>query len=205
MMIAMILFFAGMLLAYANGANDNFKGFATLWGSDSIEYRHALILSTIATVAGALLSLYVAGQLVSNFSGKGLVPDALVGAPAFLFCVALGAAITVMFATYFGFPISTTHAIIGGLVGAGMVKAPSAVNFSKLGTTFLLPMVSSPIVAITLAFGTYWLAKKVKVLCNVKSEVCVCVEPGVWRPVTPNGVTPSVALPAIHVETGSSV
>jgi len=38
-----------LFLAFNNGANDNFKGFATVWGSDTLSYRQALVLATLAT------------------------------------------------------------------------------------------------------------------------------------------------------------
>jgi inorganic phosphate transporter, PiT family len=47
-----LLVAAALFLAFSNGANDNFKGFATSWGSGSLSYRTALILSNGATLAG---------------------------------------------------------------------------------------------------------------------------------------------------------
>ena len=52
------------LLAYTNGANDNFKGVATLFGSGTCSYRQALAWATATTLAGSLLALYLAGGLV---------------------------------------------------------------------------------------------------------------------------------------------
>ena len=95
-MIIAGLFAAALFLAYANGANDNFKGVATLYGSNAASYRTALTLATIATVAGSLASVFLAQTLIKAFSGKGLVPDAVAATPEFLMAVALGAAITVV-------------------------------------------------------------------------------------------------------------
>src|SRR3546814_792935 len=52
-----IIVAAAGLLAFSNGANDNFKGFATVWGAHALGYRQALILATAATLAGSLASL----------------------------------------------------------------------------------------------------------------------------------------------------
>ena len=57
MNIEILLIAAALFLAFGNGANDNFKGFATVWGSDSLSYRQALILATVATAAGSLIWL----------------------------------------------------------------------------------------------------------------------------------------------------
>jgi PiT family inorganic phosphate transporter len=114
-----LLILSALFLAFSNGANDNFKGFATVWGSDTLDYRGALRLATLATVAGSVCSLFFAEALAQQFSGKGLVPDATVNAPQFLFSVGIGAALTVFTATRAGLPVTTTHALIGALLGAG--------------------------------------------------------------------------------------
>ena len=73
-----LLLLAVLLLTYSNGANDNFKGVATLWGSGTLQYRPALILATLTTFAGSICSYFFAAELIKNFSGKGLVPDDII-------------------------------------------------------------------------------------------------------------------------------
>ncbi len=104
---------ATLFLSYSNGANDNFKGVATLYGSGTLTYKQALRLATVATIAGTIVALFLAGALVKNFSGKGLVPDTLLQEPAFAIAVAGGVALTVMLATRLGMPVSTTHGLVG--------------------------------------------------------------------------------------------
>ena len=96
---------------------------------------------------GSLLSLLLADGLVQQFSGKGLVPDTLASAPEFILSVSCGAGLTVFIATRLGLPVSTTHALIGGLIGAGIGHSPALVNFDKLLNTFLLPLLLSPLLA----------------------------------------------------------
>src|SRR6185436_11385527 len=72
--VLIVLALAVVFLAYTNGANDNFKGVATLFGSGTAKYRTALAWATVTTLAGSLLALYLAAGLVDAFSGKGLVP-----------------------------------------------------------------------------------------------------------------------------------
>ena len=156
----LLLIVGAAFLAFSNGANDNFKGFATIWGSETLSYRRALALATAATVAGSLMSLALAQSLVAQFSGKGLVPDDVVGNPQFILSVGLGAAATVAVATRAGLPISTTHALIGGLVGAGWAQSDSAMNLASLGGTFFLPLLMSPFVAAALGGLVYLLLGK---------------------------------------------
>ena len=66
----------------------------------------------------------------------------------FLLAVAIGAALTVILATRFGFPISTTHGLMGALSGAGLLAVGSGVNFAALGKGFVLPLLLSPLLAI---------------------------------------------------------
>ena len=173
----LLLCLAALLLAYSNGANDNFKGFATIWGSGEADYDTALRLATITTVVGAIAALYIANGLVANFSGRGLVPNELAGTPRFIFAVALGAGLTVLLATRFGYPISTTHAIIGGLVGGGLAAPGHDVNLAKLGGTFLLPLLLSLALSATLAALLYWLVARFLPEASASSSgICVCEE-----------------------------
>jgi inorganic phosphate transporter, PiT family len=153
-----LLVATALFLAFSNGANDNFKGFATSWGSGALSYKAALILSNLATLAGGIFSIIIADGLIKQFSGRGLVDDALAASSAFSFAVAAGAGLTVMLATRLGFPISTTHALVGGLTGAGLVSG-SAVEWGALGSGFMLPLLVSPVLSATLAFTIYGTAK----------------------------------------------
>src|SRR5262245_46662636 len=109
MTILILAVLAGSFLAYANGANDNFKGVATLFGSGTVDFKKALSWATVTTVLGSVAALVLAKGLLDAFNGKGLVPDAVVASRAFSLSVGLAAAFTVMLATKFGLPISTTH------------------------------------------------------------------------------------------------
>ncbi len=70
-----------LFLAYANGANDNFKGVATLFGSRTTNYRRALWWATGTTLLGSCAAVLLSGGLVRAFSGKGLVPETLTNEP----------------------------------------------------------------------------------------------------------------------------
>ncbi len=174
-MILVFLFLAVLLLTYSNGANDNFKGVATLWGSGTLNYKTALLLATVATFAGSVCSYFFAETLIKNFSGKGLVPDNIIQSADFVLSVALAAGITVLLATKLGFPISTTHGLVGALVGAGLVAAGAQVGFGKLGKTFFLPLILSPVIAVVLSSLVYLLFKKIRMRTGITEEDCICV------------------------------
>lgn len=155
LMTFVLLFLATCFLAYSNGANDNFKGVASLFGSRTCNYRTAITWATITTFAGSTMSIFLTQALLEKFSGKGIVPDHFVGSEYFLLAVAIGAGLTVIVAALTGFPISTTHALIGAIIGCGLVAAGSQVNPSTLGKGFILPLLLSPFLAIVVAGVLY--------------------------------------------------
>jgi PiT family inorganic phosphate transporter len=174
--MTLLLFLAVCFLSFANGANDNFKGVASLYGSGAASYRVALFWATLATLAGSLCALYLAQTLLVKFSGKGLVTDALVQSVPFVTAVAAGAGITVIMATRFGFPVSTTHALLGAMVGSGMLATWGGMNLAALQNNFILPLLLSPLAAVLLATLIYLSLKQVRQRLNISQPLCLCVE-----------------------------
>jgi inorganic phosphate transporter, PiT family len=183
-MLTTFLFFAVCFLAYSNGANDNFKGVASLYGSRTCGYRTALTWASITTFAGSIAAIFLAHGLLKKFSGRGLVPDALTASPEFLLSVGYGAGATVILATVLGFPISTTHALTGALVGGGMVAAGwDGVQFSALGKSFVLPLLLSPLLAVVTGAVVYLVFRFARLQRGITKELCVCV--GVEQRIVP--------------------
>ena len=133
-----------LLLAAANGANDVSKGVSTLAGAGVTAYRTAVAWGAVTTLIGALLSIEV-GRSMGKLFSKGIVD----GAPtaAFALAVLVGATSWVAFASLAKLPVSTTQAIIGSLVGAGLVLAPTSVQWSGVLQRFVLPLLLSIVVA----------------------------------------------------------
>ena len=173
-MAAFLVFIIVLFLAYSNGANDNFKGVATLFGSGTVDYKKALTWATITTFSGAMLSIFLAEKLLKNFSGKGLIPDDLLTNPSFAGAVALGAACTVFLATKIGMPISTTHALTGALAGSGILAAGGEFNFLKLSEKFFVPLLISPVLALVMAYLSYLSLSFVRKKLKVSKSSCLC-------------------------------
>jgi PiT family inorganic phosphate transporter len=164
-----------LALAYANGANDTFNGVATLFGGGTTDYRGALAWALLTTMAGSALALVLAADLVSTFRGRGLVPDAVAVEPTFVVAVAASAGLTVLLATWLGLPVSTTHAIVGGLLGAGLVANGGAISARPLASTFLLPLLCSPLLACALAFVMYPALRSGRRALGITRQSCACV------------------------------
>lgn len=174
-MLTAILFLAVCFVAFTNGANANFKGVASLYGSGTTSLKGALYWGTAMTFAGSVAALLLAQGLLQHFgfnpeamlkrfSGNGIVSKEFAQLPEFLTAVALGAAFTSFLATRFGFPVSTTHALVGALVGAGLAGSGGKVNFTEVGGKFIFPLLFSP--AISAVFGAvlYGLGSFLKLL-----------------------------------------
>lgn len=162
-------------LAGANGANDNFKGVATLFGSGVADYRKALHWATVTTLAGSIAAIWLTAHLVATFSGKLFVDAHTLAQPGFALAVTAACAATVWLATRIGAPISTTHALAGSLLGAAFAAPDSMVNWAKAGKQIFLPLAAGPLIAIALALLLYPLLTRLRRASGISRESCVCV------------------------------
>ncbi len=143
----------GLFMAWGIGANDVANAMATSVGSKALTIKQAVILAAIFEFAGA----YLAGGEVTKTIRKGIIEaDAFVGNPDLLIwgmlAALLAAGTWLAVASYKGWPVSTTHSIVGAVVGfAAVGVGMEAVNWGKVGT-IVMSWVVSPILAGTLAF-----------------------------------------------------
>jgi inorganic phosphate transporter, PiT family len=172
-MLLMLLIVVTLALAAANGANDNIKGAATLVGSGMVGYRNAIAFATVATAVGGVASIFLANGLLAAFSGKGIVPQEVTASLPFLLAVATGAGMTVWLASWTGMPVSTTHALLGGLLGAGIAVAPQQVDLAVAAQAMLLPLLIAPLVALALALMLIPAVRRLRAR-PAQSEPCFC-------------------------------
>ncbi len=175
-MTAFILFAMVLWLAYGNGANDNFKGVATLYGSGTATFRQALTWATVSTFAGSLVSILLAERLLAVFSGKGLLPEALLGEPTTLIAIGGAAALTIMLATLLGMPTSTTHALTGALLGIALVTSGSNVPWASFLRLFAVPLLVSPLLAILITVTVYPVLRWFRLRADINPDTCACVD-----------------------------
>jgi PiT family inorganic phosphate transporter len=164
-----------LAIAFMNGTNDVSKGIATLVGSGVTNYKRAILWGTLWTGIGGLAGAYLAGAMLETF-GKGLLQRGT--APSFAAAAAtiLGATLWIAFASKTGLPVSTTHAIVGSLVGvAATAYGPGAVVWHSLQTKIALPLLLSPILSLILTFLTARFARWSGVFSDTAAN-CVCVE-----------------------------
>jgi PiT family inorganic phosphate transporter len=172
LLMGVVLVALTLALAYANGANDVSKGVATLVGSGVTDLRRALRWGTAWTVAGGVTAAFASQGLVAVFSGKGLL--AATPGTASLVAVAVGAIGWLVIATRTGLPVSTTHSLVGGLVGVAIAAGGTAgVHWAAVVTKIAVPLAVSPLVALTLMVASYPL---IGFAFRRFNRYCVCVE-----------------------------
>lgn len=143
----------GLFMAWGIGANDVANAMATSVGSGALRMKQAVVLAAIFEFAGA----YLAGGEVTSTIRKGIVEaDAFAGDPDLLIwgmlAALLAAGTWLAIASRKGWPVSTTHSIVGAVVGfAAVGVGMEAVNWAKVGT-IVMSWVVSPLLAGTLAF-----------------------------------------------------
>ena len=185
-----ILLAAVFFLAFANGANDNFKGVATLRHSRHYSFGRAVAWAAVWTALGSVAGIWFATKLLPIFSGAGLIHSGI-DAESFLVAVGGGAALTVFVAVKIGMPISTTHALAGALTGVALFSGGWS-NFHPgvLGMTVFLPLLLTPLAAMGLTRSTFPLLHRIFPV----TRTCICVTPAQMSPAIVAAET--LALPA---------
>ena len=177
-MIFALVLLAALFLAWSNGANDNFKGVATLYGSATAGFRKSLLWASGTTALGAMVSVSLAAALARRFSGKGLIPESFLDASA-LTAIGLAGALTIFLATVIGMPTSTTHALTGALAGVGLAAAGlGQVDWAAFGSKFATPLLVSPLLAIGVTAAVYPLLRRARQRLGVERQTCLCIGEG---------------------------
>jgi PiT family inorganic phosphate transporter len=145
----------GFYMAWNIGANDVANSMASAVGAKAITIRQAIFIAGILNIVGATFI----GSHVTNTIRKGIVSTdiladpnlALIGALAAL----LSAALWVSFATWKSLPVSTTHSIVGAMIGFGIMAGGFAtINWGKLGAV-VLSWIISPVFSMVLGYGMF--------------------------------------------------
>jgi len=159
--ILIIGYIFGFYMAWNIGANDVANSMASAVGAKAITIRQAVFIAGVLNVLGAVFI----GSHVTNTIRKGIVSTdimtdpqvALIGALSAL----LAAALWVSFATWKSLPVSTTHSIVGAMIGFGIMAGGFAViNWSKLAAV-VLSWIISPVFSLIIAFVMFKIIVKV--------------------------------------------
>jgi PiT family inorganic phosphate transporter len=148
-----------LVFDYTNGFHDAANAIATAVSTRALTPRAALAMAAVANLVGALVATGVAKTV-----GKGIIdtPSGS-GGLVLVFAALIGAIAWNLLTWYFGLPSSSSHALIGGLVGAALA-ASSNVKWDGVVDKVLIPMVLSPLIGFALAYllmlGILWAFRK---------------------------------------------
>jgi PiT family inorganic phosphate transporter len=146
--LLVIVIAVGLAFDFTNGFHDTANYVATWVGTRALSPRWAVLVSAAANLAGAFVTTAVAKTV-----GKGLIDTGLATDRTVLAAL-LGAIAWNLLTWWGGLPSSSTHALIGGLVGAALVQSGSrGVEWSGIWQKVILPGAASPVIGFVGAFA----------------------------------------------------
>lgn len=143
----------GLFMAWGIGANDVANAMATSVGAGALTIRQALLVAAVFEFAGAFLA---GGQVTATIRSGIIESSPFISQPDILaigmLAALLGAGIWLMIASWRGWPVSTTHSIVGGLVGFALIAVGAdAIQWGKIGN-IVISWVVSPLLAGVIAY-----------------------------------------------------
>ena len=152
----------GLFMAWGIGANDVANAMATSVGSRALTLKTAIIIAAVFEFTGAFLA---GGEVTETIRKEMLDTSLFSGTPELLvygmLASLLAAAVWLLIASRYGLPVSTTHSIVGAIVGfAAICVGVDAVKWDKIGS-IVMSWLISPVLAGTLA---YFLFRSVQIL-----------------------------------------
>lgn len=141
---------------YTNGFHDAANAIATSVSTRALTPRVALLMAAVMNVVGALLGTEVAktiGEGIIDISHYSMSPDPMVQRQGLTIVLSalVGAVVWNLITWWFGLPSSSSHALIGGLVGAGLASA-TTVMWGGIFESVIIPMFTSPLIGFFLGY-----------------------------------------------------
>jgi inorganic phosphate transporter, PiT family len=137
-----LVIIVALIFDFTNGAHDSANAIATIVSTKVLSPRSAVIMAAALNLAGAFI-----GTKVAHTIGSGIVhADMVKGCQALTLAALMGAILWNVFTWYLGLPSSSSHALIGGLIGAAAAyRGWAAVNFISIAEKVLMPLIVSPL------------------------------------------------------------
>lgn len=153
-LLLILIVIVALIFDFTNGAHDCANAIATVVSTKVLSPRVAVTMAALLNLAGALLGTEVAKTL-----GSGIVhPDVVMGSHILVLAALIGAIAWNCITWYYGIPSSSSHALIGGLIGAVIAHAGfSTLNGASIVNKVLLPLIISPLAGFGAAFLLMWL------------------------------------------------
>ncbi|MCX6233865.1 MAG: inorganic phosphate transporter [Bacteroidetes bacterium] len=140
--LLVLIILIAIIFDYTNGVHDSANAIATVVSTKVLSPRQAVMMAAVLNLLGAFLGTHVASTI-----GKGIVNAEMIANNQVLILAALvGAIIWNLITWFFGLPSSSSHALIGGLIGAAIgYKGWASLNYSTIIDKIIIPLFMSPI------------------------------------------------------------
>ena len=147
--LLIVIVLVALVFDFTNGAHDCANAIATVVSTKVLSPRTAVIMAAVLNLVGALLGSEVASTL-----GKGIVnTDVVMGSTILVLAALIGAIFWNLLTWYYGLPSSSSHALIGGLIGAAVTHAGFAsLNAASIFKKIILPMLLSPLAGFVVSY-----------------------------------------------------
>ena len=149
MVLTLLVFviITALVFEYINGFHDSANAIATVVSTKVLTARTAVIYAGVLNMIGAFFGTHVASTVGQGIIATGSVTQGVI------LCALLSAIIWNLITWYYGIPSSSSHALIGGLMGAGISKAGyDVVQIGGVTQKVLLPMITSPVIGFIIGF-----------------------------------------------------
>jgi PiT family inorganic phosphate transporter len=162
--IIILVIFLALLFELSNGWNDSANAIATVVSTRILTPLQAILMASTMNVAGAIITIKIFESSVSKTIGKGIV------APTDITLLVVAAALLAGFLwngamTYLGMPVSASHAIIGGIIGAAVAHLGGFDKLNIQGLTIIFTaLLTSPVIG--LFFGYLFMKLILRLFCN---------------------------------------
>src|SRR5881398_2383907 len=159
MTLLVVTIVVALAFDFTNGFHDTANAVATSVSTRALSPRLAVLIAAIANLAGAFVTTAVAKTV-----GQGII-DTNLATPRTVLAAVTGAIVWNLLTWWLGLPSSSSHALIGGLVGAALVQSGSrGVQWHGLGHKVAIPSLVSPMIgflgAFVLLVVVYWIFRK---------------------------------------------
>jgi PiT family inorganic phosphate transporter len=157
-LIVVLVVITALAFDFTNGFHDTANAMATTIATGALKPKIAVTIAAILNFVGAFISLKVAATVAGGIVDSGAIT------PTVVFGGLVGAVVWNLGTWWFGLPSSSSHALIGGVIGATLVaKGSGAVEFDGIISKVLVPAVASPIVAgLVAGVGVYLVYRLVR-------------------------------------------
>jgi len=147
--LLIVIVLVALVFDFTNGAHDCANAIATVVSTKVLSPRTAVTMAAVLNLVGALLGSEVASTL-----GKGIVnTDVVMGSTILVLAALIGAIFWNLLTWYYGLPSSSSHALIGGLIGAAVTHAGFAsLNVASIFKKIILPMLLSPLAGFVVSY-----------------------------------------------------